>query len=533
MINFILSLLYFLTGKLSLLLLQGNHIINIGIFAAEGISLGFALYYGKRVWIGVFIGQFLLAQTSGIPFVASFFISGINATEAILAVYLFKKFHLNIKLNSIKDAVGLFLMILFVLQPFSAILSNAILYLSSIIEYKELFISIFSWWFGNVMGQSLFAPFTLFILLNWKKIKIDELMLYSFLYVVYLLCLVNVLGVNIPLLLLCFTILPLIYIVLKEGAFYGMLYSVIVAVVFASIVHFDIGAFSSESYVKNIVNYNIFILIHIFIVFIIYILIEQRRNIEKKLRKKIQKEIAKNEKQKLLLIKQSRLAQMGEMIAMIAHQWRQPLNNLSLVNQLLVLKHEKNRLDDESIAEFRENSKKQINLMSTTIDDFRNFFKEERRQEKYCINDVIQKIINMVRDIYTSKEIMLDFEYDGRYCSYGYPNELGQALLNIINNAKDELEKKSQDQKYIKIKLSKKDDFIHIDIMDNAGGIPKEIVDRIFEPYFSTKGKNGTGLGLYMTKMIIEDKFNGKISVINKENGACFTLCLKEEKDVR
>jgi signal transduction histidine kinase len=224
------------------------------------------------------------------------------------------------------------------------------------------------------------------------------------------------------------------------------------------------------------------------------------------------------------------MAQMGEMIGAIAHQWRQPLNSISTSIQNLKYDYKDGYLEDEQfIKDFIDKNKKTIKFMSKTIDDFRNFFKEEREGANFCINDVITHILSITQTGFENNGIKLTFDTKKVFYSYGYPNELGQAILNIINNARDALSELQQENKYIHLSLSKKEDMVSILIEDNAGGIPEKLKDKIFDPYFSTKkDKNGTGLGLYMTKMIITEKQNGKIHFTNTEKGVIFEIKLKE-----
>ncbi len=249
--------------------------------------------------------------------------------------------------------------------------------------------------------------------------------------------------------------------------------------------------------------------------------------INKNLEKRVEREIEKNRHQQLLMLQQSRLAQMGEMISMIAHQWRQPLNNLSLMIQLFLHKHNKNKLDESSVKYFTNNSKKQIDLMSETIDDFRDFFKPDKERVDFCINDVVIEIYKMTEPLFVKNKILVKHEADDKIYFYGFANEFGQALINILNNAKDALIENNIVDKIIIVKIEDNDDEILITITDNAGGIPNDIIDKVFDPYFSTKeGKNGTGLGLYMTKLIIQEHLGGKISVANRTDGAEFKITL-------
>ncbi|MEA3497693.1 MAG: HAMP domain-containing sensor histidine kinase, partial [Campylobacterota bacterium] len=221
-------------------------------------------------------------------------------------------------------------------------------------------------------------------------------------------------------------------------------------------------------------------------------------------------------------------------------QWRQPLNSLSMLNQSILLKYNRKKLDDKFVEYFKINSNKQIQGMSKTIDDFRDFFKHEKGKVEFVINDVINDTLEMVKPIFTQNKIEIVFDANQNFTTIGYPNELGQAILNIINNAKEELTEKdtkvsfdstnlTNEDKKIKINLEQIENEIILNISDNAGGIPNDIIDNIFNPYFSTKEeKNGTGLGLYMSKIIIEDHMGGKLSVSNSDDGAVFSIKLRD-----
>ncbi len=528
----ILACLYFITGKLSLELLNGDNIINIGIFAAEGIALAFALYYGKKVLFGIFLGQLMLALSSEVPLGASLAISAINTIEAYVAIVLFNRFHLNTALVRFRDVVGLVVLILFVLQPLSALSSNTVLLFFHQITADSFLHYSFSWWFGNVMGQLLFTPFFLLMLHDFKKIDKIDFSLYGIVFGVYFYLLQIGLVIENALLLLSLSLPVILIVIARKGIVYGMLLNVVVAVIASYSVYLDIGVFAVNSYINNLINYNLFVLAHLSIAFAVGMLLEERKMYAKTLEKKVASEVKKNQQQQLMMLQQSRLAQMGEMISMIAHQWRQPLNNLSLINQLLISKYAKGKLNDEALEYFKSNSKKQINLMSTTIDDFRNFFKKENNAKAFVLNDVISEVLNMTAAIYTCNGIKIEFNPQENFQLYGNANGLAQVILNIINNAKDALIESSQEEKKIKISIDTNDDDIVLCIQDNAGGIDAQIIDKIFDPYFSTKqDKNGTGLGLYMSKMIIQEQLNAKIEVYNDAEGANFVIHLpKGEK---
>jgi signal transduction histidine kinase len=520
----IVATLYFLSGKASLFFLHGNHIVNLGIFAAEGISLAFALVYGRGVAFGVFVGQVALALSNDLSFVSSFMIGLINATEVIIAISIFKILKLDIKLLSFRDIFYLFLLILFVLQPFSAIFGNTVLYLASELNTSYLE-STFSWWFGNIMGQLLVTPLLILLFITYKKINILEFIFFGFIYAVYIYIFEIVIDVKNLLLLLSISLPLIIYIVSKKGRVYGMFLSFILSLISSYSVYVGAGVFNVENTIDNIINYNLFILVHITVVMLAGTLLDERKRTTEELSKTVSKEVYKNKEQQLLMLQQSRLAQMGEMISMIAHQWRQPLNTLSVLNQTILLKYKKDKLTEDVMKNFQQNSKKQITQMSETIDSFRDFFKPTKDEVSFSLNDVITHTIDMLSVIFRKERIDIEFNATENITMKSYPNEFGQALLNIINNAKDALIENQEGEKKIEIELKKTDTEIILEISDNAKGIPQEILEKIFDPYFSTKeNKNGTGLGLYITKIVIEDNMKGKLNVSNTQKGAMFEM---------
>jgi len=529
----VLTVLYFISGKVSMLLLNGHHIVNVGIFASEGVALAFALYFGKNIWVGVFLGQLILLLSENVSILPSVGIAVVNSIEVIIAVLLFHRYKLNIELKSFRDIIGLTVIVVAVLQVFSSLSSNLILLLSNMIDSNDFLVSLFSWWFGNVTGQLLFTPFILLLLINYKTINIKEYLIFAFAFALLLYVVEILFEVKSLILLLSLSVSVIVYTVSKKSILCGMFLNIIIAMVSAYSVYLGKGAFCTSIQLDNAVDYNLFVLAHVVVAFVTSIVFQRQKELEKNLNKRIEEEIAKNKEQQLLMMQQSRLAQMGEMIAMIAHQWRQPLNNLALANQLLISRYKKNKLDDETVDYFKENSKKQISLMSSTIDDFRNFFKSEKNRENFCVNGVIDNILDMTKAIYTTSGIKIDFQAEKSYYCFGYPNDLGQVILNIINNAKDALVESENRDKKININITKQDSGeIQINIADNAGGIPESIMGKIFDPYFTTKdSKNGTGLGLYMTKMIVQEKLNAQISVKNENGGANFKILLKGDKN--
>ena len=233
--------------------------------------------------------------------------------------------------------------------------------------------------------------------------------------------------------------------------------------------------------------------------------------------------------QEYLLQKQSKLAQMGEMLSMIAHQWRQPLNAISATSTSLNVKATLNKIDKEMVLEMTENISQYSQHLSNTIDDFRNFFKPNKETTETSFHSILESVLKIVNVSIEKENIRLikELEYDGHFESY--ESELKQVALSLFKNAEDALVDNRIENPYIKIAVKKENDNIVFELSDNAGGIPKDIIEKIFDPYFSTKKqKDGTGLGLYMSKIIIEEHCKGKITVSNDKDGAVFRIVLKE-----
>lgn len=247
-------------------------------------------------------------------------------------------------------------------------------------------------------------------------------------------------------------------------------------------------------------------------------------NINENLHNIINEEIRKNEEKSKLIFQQSRLASMGEMIGNIAHQWRQPLNELSI--NLFALKE--NVSNGNKFEKIYENSKMIVKSMSKTIDDFMNFFKADKKKEVFAIKEAIEHALVITKRTLTNENIkIIKSNLDNIYI-LGYKSELTQVILNLINNSKDVLKSLKQSEKIIEIKLEIDKNDIILQIIDNGGGIKEELLPKIFEPYFTTKHpSSGTGLGLYMSKMII-DGMGGNIKATNCDYGACFEIKLKK-----
>ncbi len=246
---------------------------------------------------------------------------------------------------------------------------------------------------------------------------------------------------------------------------------------------------------------------------------EELQQLNSNLEHKISEAIEENKKQQAMLEQQSRLAALGEMIGNIAHQWRQPLSFITTSISALQLKQEVGiPITSEMIVETSNNIIHQANYLSKTIDDFRDFVKNDNTQELFSVSKVIDDTFNLLNATLKSNEIELTLNLDDTIVYDGFPNQLSQVLINIVNNAKDAFLRQNQGKKHIKIKTMKDANLIKIEVIDNAGGIPEAIKAKIFDPYFTTKHQSqGTGLGLYISANIIQKYFNGKIHIEDTE----------------
>jgi len=255
---------------------------------------------------------------------------------------------------------------------------------------------------------------------------------------------------------------------------------------------------------------------------------QELEQLNKELDHRIKKAIEENSKKEQMLIHQSRLAAMGEMIGNIAHQWRQPLNALGLVVQNIYYNYEEGTLTKEYLEKSMNKSKKLTTQMSKTIDDFRNFFRPEKLKEVFSVSERVLNACELISASYKSHNITIIHQLDDTLFTIGYPNEFSQVLLNILTNAKDVLIEREINNPTVWIRSYLKDDNFILEIEDNGGGIDESIINKIFDPYFTTKDKNiGTGIGLYMSKMIIENNMGGIIFAFNGKKGAIFKITMK------
>ena len=248
------------------------------------------------------------------------------------------------------------------------------------------------------------------------------------------------------------------------------------------------------------------------------------------LQKEQQKLIKENEK---ILYQQSKMAAMGEMIGNIAHQWRQPLSVISVSASGIKLYQEEGLYSKEDSKDFIEAILNSTKYLSDTIDDFRNFYKEDLEKINFEVKKSIDKTINLLKTEFIKEDISVIYLGEPNIFIHGIENQFLQVTMNILNNAKDALIEKEIKNRHIFIDVYEENAKTYIEIQDNAGGVNEDIIEHVFEPYFTTKHKSlGTGIGLYMSEEIVTKQLNGKLSVYNKSInyknvnyfGACFRI---------
>ena len=254
---------------------------------------------------------------------------------------------------------------------------------------------------------------------------------------------------------------------------------------------------------------------------------EEIEELNNSLESKISQEVEKNREKDQMMYQQSRLASMGEMIGNIAHQWRQPLNIMALVMQDLYISDQLGNLTSKKVEESYEKSNNLLQYMSQTIDDFRNFFQQGGEELEFSIKDALDSVYSLVNTnlSYNHIECKINVKHDSMV--KGGLNEFKQVLINIINNAQEAIESNKSSKKKIEVLITQENGSALISIRDDGGGISKGVIEKVFDPYFTTKNQTqGTGLGLYMSKQIIENSMCGSLSVKNVKEGAEFKIIL-------
>jgi signal transduction histidine kinase len=535
----VLALLYFITGAVSIAIGDHHYIITLAIFAAEGFSLAAVLLFGRSMWLGVFIGQILLAIYQEVPLAPAMVVGIFNSLEVVLVWHAARLVKLDIRLQTLRDYFKLVLLIVFVAQPFSAFFNVTSLLLFSAVSMAEYFQTMLVWWFGNTMGQLLWTPTLLMLYTYRKKIHIGwyGLMLTSTALLAYLVFFVLRIE-QLSLILLLFLSLT-ITVAIRWGMMLASLIIVIISLAAITAAHDQIGIFAGSSSMDNLIAMNFFILAHVLLVFSIGILFHENKRhkqaleaLTRTLHRQVEEEVEKRQKQTLLMAQQTRLASMGEMLSMIAHQWRQPLNRINVNMAVIELMMEEGEKEEGMIRQKMESIKEQTRFMSDTIEDFADYFRPDKKKHTFVVQKTVAKAVELLDNRLHDIEIVISPKDDIRV--EAYEKELLQVLLSIFTNAANHFDAMKVEKRKMKITVKETAAYVTVTICDNGGGIDKAYLPHIFEPYFTTNNaQKGTGLGLYMARMLIEESMGGELRAVNNEEGACFILSLpKGENDV-
>jgi len=301
---------------------------------------------------------------------------------------------------------------------------------------------------------------------------------------------------------------------------------------------------------EQTIIYLIFIAVGVLISFIIYLNVKRKDEekisrlneslelkileldiFNKTLHKKVKEEVDKQREKENLLIQQSKLAALGEMIGNIAHQWRQPISAVSAIMMNIKWTGISQGVEPKFLNERIKEANEQLQYMSHTIEDFTNFFKPDREKDYFVFANEVKKAYHILKASLEYNNINLQILYKKRIEGFGYANEFSQVVLNIISNAKDVLIEKKIKKPKIIIEIKEDEKNIICQIKDNGGGIEEKNLNRVFEPYFTTKEEHGTGIGLYISKEIIQKHMKGSLFVRNIENGAMFTIIIPKVGD--
>ncbi len=244
---------------------------------------------------------------------------------------------------------------------------------------------------------------------------------------------------------------------------------------------------------------------------------------------RVQEEIKKQQESQLLLTQQSKMAALGEMLASVSHQWKQPLGVISSTNTNLELDNTLGDVTSEIIQEHTKIISEQIIFMTQTLTEFGDFFKPNKHKESFCIESAFEDILRLFSKLYESQNIKININTQQCTSIYGHKNEFRQVVLNILNNARDVIVEKNVQNRAIDINFTTTQSEVICKIQDHAGGVPVDILETLFEPFVTTKSDDkGTGIGLYMSKNIIESSMQGSLHVQNINDGACFIISLPQ-----
>ena len=239
-----------------------------------------------------------------------------------------------------------------------------------------------------------------------------------------------------------------------------------------------------------------------------------------------------NREKDVFMIYQSKQAKIGEMVGNISHQWKQPLNTINLILTNLYDDYKYQELDENEFEKTINTLRKIVDNMANTIKDFTDFLKPSKENTKFDLAEAIHMVLDLMEVSLKYNQISINVDVEPGMRILGLYNEFAHVLFNVLNNARDAIIASQVGEKYISIRTFSKDDEVVIEIKNTGDQIPAEIMEKLFQPYFTTKGdKDGTGVGLYISRIIVEQRMNGKIQLENAEDGVCCRIKLNIDKE--
>ncbi len=536
-----ISVVYFVSAKAvsPLSLVESGSVF--AIWPPTGIALMFLYLFGYRIWPGIFIGALAINMTLT-PFLPSAQIAVTNTLGPLFAFWFLQKYDA-LNIFNTKKAMFLFFLSICLASLITASGGCISLWVFGYISEITVLNVWTGWFLGDLIGFLLISTIVESVRSKPNSVKrlfsVEGSLIISTFIIINLvifgpLTIFNLIEYPV----VYFLLPPLIWITLRLGQELAVISLLIVAIasIYGTIIGY--GPFLRDDPNQSLLllqSFNGTLAITILLIAAIFHESERAQmelNEHKdNLVRQVQDGIEKCRKKDQYMLAQSRLAQMGEMISMIAHQWRQPLSSISSTSIHLKMQSELERFDLEQKEEAKKyesyinnglNSIDElVQNLTTTIDDFRNFYKPNKKPVIVNLGDVIDKAINILKPSLINHNVNVIKEYNSDEDIEVYNGEVMQVVLNLLHNAQENFEEKQIKNRTIIIKTENRT----ITVCDNGKGIPEDIIEKIFDPYFSTKDKkNGTGLGLYMSKIIIEKHHTGSLIAKNTDDGVCFTI---------
>lgn len=563
-------MIFFLLGSIGHLMAIPPGIATL-VWPASGFALAMVFIFGREAWVGIFLGAFFVTiepvvNTDLTSFSLPVLLLGISVGMGCLLQSIFGAWLIQRILgkNILKSANTFMLFSLSI--PFVCFLSSSIgtvsLYTTGFITVESFLRTWTVWWLGDTIGILLITPFLLLLIAGKTGIKVTvpHIALYLFLIFSTLFSF----GFFFPEILadhvIIFLSWPVLLIfALKYEPIHTTFAMLIVSVIAITLTYHRMGLFHADDLNNSLFLLQIYLIVTAVTSMTIATLSTQQRRSESKLMtenqerveternlvklresleakvqertQELQEELVRSQEKDNRLLHQSHLAQMGEMISMIAHQWRQPLSSISAIAGTLSIDVMMDEYKKEFFQERLDSIAELSQHLSITIDDFRNFFKTDKEIEEGTLMEVVESSLQIIEPTLTSKSITVKLEVESTPIKvHTYINEVKQVVLNILKNSEDIMQEQENQDGKIWIKCYTGEGCVFLSIEDNAGGVPEGIIEKIFDPYFSTKTKkDGTGLGLYMSKVIIEEHCKGMLSITNTQHGAKFTIELPIE----